>query len=279
MSDAGSHLWALFVFAFAAFSLVALARRVLARRLDPPRAHRRGLSARARHRGRAQPPPLRRLHRPRRDRAHPDRDRRLLELPDQPRPAAPGRAVRQGRRLRHHLPQAHGRPAERADRLRRPARRRRGTASTSPTLDPARNYYPTQDPTAGAIGRYFMGESTSEVGLKTGAGGDLWTAFQPDLSSLNPAIVRGNRQLGGPAAEGPGDRDHRARPALRPGSAAGQLPRDRQPAGRLDLDRRPDRARRGGDGGLAGARVAPPRLEAAYRARLGQELGTSSPPA
>ena len=40
-----------------------------------------------------------------------------------------------------------------------------------------------------------MGESTSEVGLKTGAGGDLWTAFQPDLSSLNPAIVRGNREL------------------------------------------------------------------------------------
>jgi cytochrome c-type biogenesis protein CcmF len=63
------------------------------------------------------------------------------------------------------------------------------------TLTPSRAYYPTQDPTAGAIGRYFMGESTSEVGLKTGAGGDLWTAFQPDLSSLNPAIVRGNREL------------------------------------------------------------------------------------
>jgi cytochrome c-type biogenesis protein CcmF len=72
------------------------------------------------------------------------------------------------------------------------------------TLNPARNYYPTQDPTAGAIGRYFMGESTSEVGLKAGAGGDLWTAFQPDLSSLNPAIVRGNRQLAGlpPQAQG-----------------------------------------------------------------------------
>ena len=40
--------------------------------------------------------------------------------------------------------------------------------------------------------------------MKTGAGGDLWTAFQPDLSSLNPAIVRGNRQLAGlpPNAQG-----------------------------------------------------------------------------
>ena len=49
-----------------------------------------------------------------------------------------------------------------------------------------------------------MGESTSEVGLKTGAGGDFWTAFQPDLSSLNPDIVRGNRMLAsaGPTAQG-----------------------------------------------------------------------------
>ncbi len=72
------------------------------------------------------------------------------------------------------------------------------------TLNPARNYYPTQDPTAGAIGRYFMGESTSEVGLKSGAGGDLWTAFQPDLSVLNPDIVRGNKELAkaGPVAQG-----------------------------------------------------------------------------
>lgn len=71
-------------------------------------------------------------------------------------------------------------------------------------LAPARNYYPTQDPSAGAIGRYFMGESTSEVGLKARAGSDLWTAFQPDLSVLNPDIARGNRQLAkaGPVAQG-----------------------------------------------------------------------------
>ena len=69
------------------------------------------------------------------------------------------------------------------------------------TLNPARNYYPTQDPSAGAIGRYFMGESTSEVGLKAGARGDLWTAFQPDLSVAQP----GDRARQSPARRPPPD--------------------------------------------------------------------------
>jgi cytochrome c-type biogenesis protein CcmF len=71
------------------------------------------------------------------------------------------------------------------------------------SLTPARNYYPSPDPSAGPIGRYFMGDSTSEVGLRTKPGGDLWTAFQPDLSTLNPDIKRGNRQLANlpPAAQ------------------------------------------------------------------------------
>jgi cytochrome c-type biogenesis protein CcmF len=72
------------------------------------------------------------------------------------------------------------------------------------TLAPARNYYPTQDPMAGAIGRYFEGEATSEVGLRAGAGEDFWTAFQPDLSVLDDDIARGNRELAQlpPAAQG-----------------------------------------------------------------------------
>ena len=61
-------------------------------------------------------------------------------------------------------------------------------------LTPARNYYPSADPTAGPIGRYFMGDSTSEVGLRSKPGGDLWTAFQPDLSPLNPDIPAGSGQ-------------------------------------------------------------------------------------
>ena len=69
-------------------------------------------------------------------------------------------------------------------------------------LAPARNYYPTQDPSAGPIGRYFEGEATSEVGLRAGPGGDFWTAFQPDLSTMDADIARGNRQLADVGPEG-----------------------------------------------------------------------------
>jgi cytochrome c-type biogenesis protein CcmF len=72
------------------------------------------------------------------------------------------------------------------------------------TLAPARNLYPTQDPEAGPIGRFFDGEATSEVGLRAGPGEDFWTAFQPDLTSLEEPITEGNRRLAevGPAAQG-----------------------------------------------------------------------------
>jgi cytochrome c-type biogenesis protein CcmF len=145
------------------------------------------------------------------------------------------------------------------------------------TLNPARNYYPTQDPSAGAIGRYFMGESTSEVGLKTGARGDLWTAFQPDLSVLNPAIVRGNRQLANlpPNAQGV------AILAL-----AQHYVQDPPPANfRVILNPLVGWIWIGALIALAGAVMAGwpalesrRRLEAAYRARLGRELGTATPP-
>ncbi|HEX2358222.1 MAG TPA: heme lyase CcmF/NrfE family subunit [Solirubrobacterales bacterium] len=71
-------------------------------------------------------------------------------------------------------------------------------------LAPARNYYPTMDPSVGPLGRYFEGEATSEIGLKSGAGSDFWTAFQPDLSTLQPEIERGNTLLAdtGAAAQG-----------------------------------------------------------------------------
>ncbi|HEY3193597.1 MAG TPA: heme lyase CcmF/NrfE family subunit, partial [Solirubrobacterales bacterium] len=146
------------------------------------------------------------------------------------------------------------------------------------TLDPARNYYPTQDPTAGPIGRYFMGESTSEVGLKTGAGGDLWTAFQPDLSVLNPAIIRGNRQL----ADLPPDAQGIAILAL-----ANHYVQDPPPATfRVIVNPLVGWIWIGALLALAGAVMAGwpalesrRQLEAAYRARLGKELGTESRPA
>jgi cytochrome c-type biogenesis protein CcmF len=62
-------------------------------------------------------------------------------------------------------------------------------------LHPSRNYYPSQDPAQGAVGRFFEGESTSEVGLRAGAAKDIWTAFQPDLRRLDRPIADANRKF------------------------------------------------------------------------------------
>jgi hypothetical protein len=146
------------------------------------------------------------------------------------------------------------------------------------TLNPARNYDPTQDPNAGAIGRYFMGESTSEIGLKPEAGGDLWTAFQPDLSVLNPDIIRGNRDLAnvGPDAQGI------AIIALANNYAANPPPANF----RVIVNPLVSWIWIGALIALAGALFAAwpalearRQLEAAYRARLGRELGRLRRPA
>jgi cytochrome c-type biogenesis protein CcmF len=70
-------------------------------------------------------------------------------------------------------------------------------------LRPSRSYFPSLDARMGPIGRFFGGESTSEVGLKAGFKRDVWTALQPDLSVLKPGIRAGNRQLAeaGPRAQ------------------------------------------------------------------------------
>ena len=145
------------------------------------------------------------------------------------------------------------------------------------TLTPARNYYPTDDPTAGPIGRYFMGESTSEVGLRARAGGDLWTAFQPDLSVLNPDIKRGNRQL----ADLPPAAQEFAILAL-----VQHYVQSPPPATfRVIVNPLVGWIWIGALLALAGAVMAGwpalesrRRLEAAYRARLGRELGTATEP-
>jgi cytochrome c-type biogenesis protein CcmF len=145
------------------------------------------------------------------------------------------------------------------------------------TLAPARNYYPTNDPSAGPIGRYFMGESTSEVGLRSRAGGDLWTAFQPDLSVLNPDIKRGNQQL----ADLPPAAQEFAVLAL-----IQHYVQNPPPATfRVIVNPLVGWIWIGALIALAGAVMAGwpalesrRRLEAAYRARLGRELGTATPP-
>ncbi|MBI5310423.1 MAG: heme lyase CcmF/NrfE family subunit [Actinobacteria bacterium] len=61
------------------------------------------------------------------------------------------------------------------------------------TLHPTRNWYPVNSDRMGFVGRYFGGEATSEVGLKAGFTRDIWTAVQPDLRPLRPAISAGNK--------------------------------------------------------------------------------------
>ena len=56
-----------------------------------------------------------------------------------------------------------------------------------------RSYFPTMDPTLGPVSRYFEGNATSEVGLRAGLRRDLWSAIQPDLSSLRRLIGEGDK--------------------------------------------------------------------------------------
>jgi cytochrome c-type biogenesis protein CcmF len=77
------------------------------------------------------------------------------------------------------------------------------------TLTPSRNYYAsaTEQPGTGPVRSFFAGNATSEVGRKTTAGGDLWTAMQPELGSLNPIINGADARLERLAKQvPPGDR-------------------------------------------------------------------------
>ncbi|MGH2925200.1 MAG: heme lyase CcmF/NrfE family subunit [Solirubrobacterales bacterium] len=65
------------------------------------------------------------------------------------------------------------------------------------TLHPSRNYYAGVGAQTGAgpVRSFFEGEATSEVGRKTTISTDVWTAMQPDLTSLNPIINGADRRL------------------------------------------------------------------------------------
>jgi cytochrome c-type biogenesis protein CcmF len=64
------------------------------------------------------------------------------------------------------------------------------------TFHPARNYYPASDGTGGPIGRYFEGDSNSEVDTRWGLFGNFWTAASPDVTTLDPVIQRANKSFG-----------------------------------------------------------------------------------
>jgi cytochrome c-type biogenesis protein CcmF len=64
------------------------------------------------------------------------------------------------------------------------------------TLVPSRNYYPALDQTQlGRIGRFFNGDSTSELGLRSSLRRDIWTAVQPDLAPLQQFIKEADRRF------------------------------------------------------------------------------------
>ena len=60
------------------------------------------------------------------------------------------------------------------------------------TLRPGRAYFPANDPSLGAVSRYFEGEATSEIGLETGMRRDVWTAVSPETDRLARIAARGD---------------------------------------------------------------------------------------
>ena len=64
------------------------------------------------------------------------------------------------------------------------------------SLAPRRNYYASGDVSAlGATGRFFDGESTSEIDIDTSATRDVWAAVQPDMEVLRAAIAEADRRF------------------------------------------------------------------------------------
>ena len=60
-------------------------------------------------------------------------------------------------------------------------------------LRPNRRYFRPTGVQGGTIGSFFSGEATSEVGLKAGAGSDLWTAVEPDLAAVKRRVRAADR--------------------------------------------------------------------------------------
>ena len=55
-------------------------------------------------------------------------------------------------------------------------------------LHPSREYFRPTGVETGTISSFFAGEATSEVGLAAGFGADLWTAVQPNLSDVQRRV-------------------------------------------------------------------------------------------
>jgi cytochrome c-type biogenesis protein CcmF len=61
------------------------------------------------------------------------------------------------------------------------------------TVTTSRNFYPSTDATTGIVGRFFAGNSDSDVGLDAGLRRDIWTVISVDLSPLQSVINQGDK--------------------------------------------------------------------------------------
>jgi cytochrome c-type biogenesis protein CcmF len=55
-------------------------------------------------------------------------------------------------------------------------------------LHPSKRFFRPTGVQTGTIDSFFDGEATSEVGLRAGAGSDLWTAVEPDISAVRRRV-------------------------------------------------------------------------------------------
>jgi cytochrome c-type biogenesis protein CcmF len=60
-------------------------------------------------------------------------------------------------------------------------------------LRPSRRYFRPTGVQGGTIGSYFDGEATSEVGLRAGAGSDLWVGPEPNIAGVQARVRRAER--------------------------------------------------------------------------------------
>jgi cytochrome c-type biogenesis protein CcmF len=68
---------------------------------------------------------------------------------------------------------------------------RRGDAAPA-IVRTQRSYFPSNNSSLGALSRYFEGEATSEVGLRSGLRRDFWAVVSPDIATLEGIIRRGD---------------------------------------------------------------------------------------
>jgi cytochrome c-type biogenesis protein CcmF len=62
------------------------------------------------------------------------------------------------------------------------------------TVNTRRNFYPSQDGTLGIVGRFFNGNSDSDVGLDAGLRWDIWTVINTGgLTQLQPLINQADK--------------------------------------------------------------------------------------